>query len=88
MNSLRRDPDSEVVTFADFDDAMAATIPSITSEMEKWYKQTDKRFKEREKPPMTNVYVMPVNDRLIPTTIVEALGRSGALTVGLPCALV
>ena len=24
---------------------------------------------------------MPVNDRLIPTTIVEALGKSGALTV-------
>ena len=24
---------------------------------------------------------MPVNDRLIPTTIVDALGRSGALTV-------
>jgi transitional endoplasmic reticulum ATPase len=55
MNSLRRDPDSEVVTFADFEDAMAATVPSITSEMEKWYQQTDKMFKEREKPPMTIV---------------------------------
>ncbi len=69
MNSLRRDPGSEVVTFADFDDAIAATIPSITSEMEKWYKQTDKRLKEQEKPPMT---------------IVEAFGRSGALTVDCP----
>jgi transitional endoplasmic reticulum ATPase len=55
MNSLRRDPDSEVVTFADFEDAMAATVPSITSDIEKWYQQTDKMFKEREKPPMTIV---------------------------------
>jgi len=55
MNSLRRDPDSEVVTFADFEDAMATTVPSITPEMEKWYQQTDKRFKEKEKPPMTIV---------------------------------
>jgi transitional endoplasmic reticulum ATPase len=55
MNSLRRDPDSKVVTFVDFEDAMAATVPSITPEMEKWYKQTDKRFKEQEKPPMTIV---------------------------------
>jgi transitional endoplasmic reticulum ATPase len=55
MNSLRRDPDSEVVTFADFEDALAATVPSITPEMEKWYQQTDKRFREREKPPMTIV---------------------------------
>ena len=55
MNSLRRDPDSEVVTFADFEDAMAVTVPSITAEMESWYQQTDKRFKEREKPPMTIV---------------------------------
>jgi hypothetical protein len=55
MNSLRRDPDAEVVTFADFEDAMAVTVPSITTEMEKWYQQTDKRFKEREKPPMTIV---------------------------------
>jgi transitional endoplasmic reticulum ATPase len=55
MNSLRRNPESEVVTFADFADAMAATVPSITPEMENWYQQTDKRFKEREKPPMTIV---------------------------------
>jgi transitional endoplasmic reticulum ATPase len=55
MNSLRRDPESEVVTFADFEDAMAVTVPSITAEMESWYQQTDKRFKEREKPPMTIV---------------------------------
>jgi transitional endoplasmic reticulum ATPase len=55
MNSLRRDPESTSVTFADFEDAMAATVPSITPEMEKWYQQTDKMFKEREKPPMTIV---------------------------------
>ncbi|MDP6459048.1 MAG: CDC48 family AAA ATPase [Candidatus Bathyarchaeota archaeon] len=55
MNSLRRDRDTEKVTFADFEDAMAATVPSITPEMEKWYQQTDKMFKEREKPPMTIV---------------------------------
>jgi hypothetical protein len=34
---------------------MAATVPSITPEMEKWYQQTDKMFREREKPPMTIV---------------------------------
>ncbi|MDP7443693.1 MAG: CDC48 family AAA ATPase [Candidatus Bathyarchaeota archaeon] len=55
MNSLRRDRDTEKVTFADFEDALAATVPSITPEMEKWYQQTDKMFKEREKPPMTIV---------------------------------
>jgi hypothetical protein len=55
MHSLRRNPESEVVTFADFEDAMAATIPSITPEMENWYQQTDKMFREREKPPMTIV---------------------------------
>jgi transitional endoplasmic reticulum ATPase len=55
MNSLRRDPDSELVTFADFEDAMAATVPSITPEMEKWYLQTDKMFRERGKPPMAIV---------------------------------
>ena len=55
MKRARRDPESNVVTFTDFEDAMAVTVPSITSEMEKWYQQTDKRFKEQEKPPMTIV---------------------------------
>jgi transitional endoplasmic reticulum ATPase len=55
MNSLRRDPESNEVTLADFEDALAVTVPSITPEMEKWYQQTDKMFKEKEKPPMTIV---------------------------------
>jgi len=52
MNALRTNPESEIVTIADFEDAMAKTVPSITQEMLKWYQDTDKRFKEREKPPM------------------------------------
>ncbi|UCH56653.1 MAG: CDC48 family AAA ATPase, partial [Candidatus Bathyarchaeota archaeon] len=52
MNSLRKSTETELVTLKDFEEAMAETVPSITPEMERWYQQTDKMFKEREKPPM------------------------------------
>ena len=52
MNALRRDTEVGKVTNADFEDAMAETVPSITPDMEKWYLETDKRFREKEKPPM------------------------------------
>jgi transitional endoplasmic reticulum ATPase len=51
LNSLRRDIDSENVDIKDFEEAMAETIPSITPEMEKWYIDASRRFKE-QKPPM------------------------------------
>jgi hypothetical protein len=31
---------------------MGKMTPSVTPEMEKWYMDMSKRFKEREKPPM------------------------------------
>ena len=52
MNALRRDTEVGKVTIVDFEDAMAETVPSITPDMEKWYLETDKRFREKEKPPM------------------------------------
>jgi transitional endoplasmic reticulum ATPase len=52
MNALRRDTEVGKVTKVDFEDALAETVPSITPEMEKWYLETDKRFREKEKPPM------------------------------------
>jgi transitional endoplasmic reticulum ATPase len=55
MNALRRDTDVGDVTIADFEDAMAKMVPSITPEMEKWYQESNRRFREREKPPMTIV---------------------------------
>ncbi len=55
MNALRRDTEVGGVTVADFEDAMAEMVPSITPEMEKWYQESNRRFREREKPPMTIV---------------------------------
>jgi len=52
MNALRTNPESEIVSITDFEDAMAQTVPSITPELLKWHQETVKRFKEREKPPM------------------------------------
>ncbi len=52
LNALRRDTEVEKVTLKDFEEAMAQTTPSITPEMERWYLDTSRRFKEREKPPM------------------------------------
>ncbi|TEU08205.1 AAA family ATPase [Candidatus Bathyarchaeota archaeon] len=55
MHALRRDTEVGGVTIADFEDAMAEMVPSVTPEMEKWYRETNRRFREREKPPMTIV---------------------------------
>ena len=55
MHALRRDPEVGGVTIADFEDAMAEMVPSVTPEMEKWYRESNRRFREREKPPMTIV---------------------------------
>ncbi len=52
INALRRSTEAEKVTLRDFNEAMEKTTPSITPDMEKWYMDMSKRFKEREKPPM------------------------------------
>ncbi len=52
INALRRDPDTQKVTGADFEKVMADIVPSITPEMEKWYQDTNKRIRDQQKPPM------------------------------------
>ncbi|MCW3979655.1 MAG: CDC48 family AAA ATPase [Candidatus Bathyarchaeota archaeon] len=52
INALRKDVDAAKVTLKDFEDAMAEALPSITPDMEKWYMDVSRRFREREKPPM------------------------------------
>ena len=55
MHALRRDTEVGGVTIADFEDAMAEMVPSVTPEMEMWYRESNRRFRERERPPMTIV---------------------------------
>ncbi len=55
MHALRRDTEVGGVTIADFEDAMSEMVPSVTPEMEKWYRESNRRFRERERPPMTIV---------------------------------
>ncbi|MFB0543301.1 MAG: AAA family ATPase, partial [Candidatus Bathyarchaeia archaeon] len=50
LNALRRDIDSKEVTLEDFESAREEVFPSITAEMEKWYKEISQRFKQVEKP--------------------------------------
>jgi transitional endoplasmic reticulum ATPase len=52
INALRRDMEVELVTLADFEKAMSEISPSITPDMEKWYLEMSKRFKEPQKPIM------------------------------------
>ncbi|MCW3992585.1 MAG: CDC48 family AAA ATPase [Candidatus Bathyarchaeota archaeon] len=52
FNALRRSPDSDVVTLGDFEKAISEVSPSITPDMEKWYLEISKRFKEPRKVPL------------------------------------
>jgi transitional endoplasmic reticulum ATPase len=52
IHALRRDVDTEKVMLNDFEAALSETPPSITPEMEKWYLDISKKFKDRDKPPM------------------------------------
>ena len=52
INALRKDPETQKVTAADFEKVMTDIVPSITPEMEKWYQDTNKRIREQLKPPM------------------------------------
>ena len=52
INALRKDPETQKVTAADFEKVIAEIVPSITPDMEKWYQETNKRIREQLKPPM------------------------------------
>jgi len=50
MHSLRRDVESREVTMKDFQDAMKEMGPSITPDMEKWYKSFMQQIRQVQKP--------------------------------------
>jgi AAA family ATPase, CDC48 subfamily len=50
MHSLRRDVNSREVTMKDFQDAMKEMGPSITPDMEKWYKSFMQQIRQVQKP--------------------------------------
>ena len=50
MHSLRRNVDSREVTMKDFQDAMKEMGPSITPDMEKWYKSFMQQIRQVQKP--------------------------------------
>jgi transitional endoplasmic reticulum ATPase len=52
LYALRRDTEISSVGFADFETAMSDIGPSITPQMEKWYRDTQARFQESGKPPI------------------------------------
>ena len=55
MNALRRDINAEEVTWADFEAALAKVGPSITPEMERWYKEFMRKMKRVQRPSMPTV---------------------------------
>ena len=50
INGLRRDINTEEVTFSDFKEAMERILPSITPEMQNWYKRFMKEVRKPRKP--------------------------------------
>jgi len=52
INALRRDVEVEMVILSDFEDAMSEISPSVTPDMEKWYLEMSRKFKEPQKPIM------------------------------------
>ena len=52
MHALRKDSESNIVTLKDFEAAMEEVPASITPQMEKWYQDMTKKFREQDKPPM------------------------------------
>jgi transitional endoplasmic reticulum ATPase len=51
MNALRRDINAKEVTLEDMKKAMEKISPSITTDVEAWYKSVFKRFRRVERPP-------------------------------------
>ena len=50
MHTLRRDVEAQEVTMKDFQDAMKEVGPSVTPEMEKWYKSFMRQIRQVQKP--------------------------------------
>jgi transitional endoplasmic reticulum ATPase len=50
MHALRRDVDAKEVTMADFQDAMKRIGPSVSPDMEKWYKSFMQQVRQVQKP--------------------------------------
>ncbi len=50
MYALRRNPDTKEVTFGNFEDAKKRIGPTITSDMEKWYKGFMQQARQAQKP--------------------------------------
>jgi transitional endoplasmic reticulum ATPase len=48
--SLRRNIETKSVTMEDFHDALEEVKPSMTADMENWYKGFTKRFKKQRAP--------------------------------------
>jgi transitional endoplasmic reticulum ATPase len=50
MHALRRDVNAKEVTMQDFQDALKKTVPSVTPDMEKWYKGLMQQVRQVQKP--------------------------------------
>ena len=50
MHALRRDVNSKEVTMQDFQDALKEVGPSVTPDMEKWYKSFIQQVRQVQKP--------------------------------------
>jgi len=50
MHALRRDVNSQEVTMKDFQDALKEMGPSVTPDMEKWYKSFMQQARQVQKP--------------------------------------
>jgi transitional endoplasmic reticulum ATPase len=50
MHALRRDVNTKEVTMQDFQDALKKTVPSVTPDMEKWYKGFMQQVRQVQKP--------------------------------------
>ena len=50
MHALRRDVKAQEVTMQDFQDALKEVGPSVTPEMEKWYKSFIRQIRQVQKP--------------------------------------
>jgi SpoVK/Ycf46/Vps4 family AAA+-type ATPase len=49
MNALRRDINAKEVTFSDFEKAMEEVPPSISPEIEKWYRSFMNQVRKLQK---------------------------------------
>ena len=50
MHALRRDVEAKEVTMKDFQDSIKEVGPSVTPEMEKWYKSFMQQVRQVQKP--------------------------------------